>query len=257
MKKIFLIFASFLLASQAINAQSKLGFGLQLGVPMNEFRENTQATGVGINLNFYTPFAPRVPVFMGFNFGYMLYGSYTQQVNENLQLTTSNGTPIGQAIPVNLDVTTNNNMLNGNVAFRVMAPFANIKPYAEAIGGFNYLYTRTSIYDRTSNRMFTSNQESALINARTQAQSFVLQYGAGAGFLIKIGENVNLDIRGTYTIGGRAEYFDRSQSQQWRVSFTGQNYTGNEPVNLNTSDGVTKKSNTDLFLINFGLSFNL
>ena len=85
----------------------------------------------------------------------------------------------------------------------------------------------------------------------------MLQYGAGAGFLIKIGENVNLDIRGTYTIGGRAEYFDRSQSQQWRVSFTGQNYTGSEPVNLNTSDGTTKKSNTDLFLINFGLSFNL
>ncbi len=244
--------------SLCVLGQGSVGLGLQLGVPMNEFRDNTKATGVGFNLNFYRQFAPRVPISLGFNFGYMMYGSYTQRINESLQLVSSNGTPVsGGSIPVNLDVTTNNNMLNGGVSLRLFAPFSGVKPYIEGMGGFNYLYTRTSIYDETQNKIFTPNQETNLINARTQVQSFVLQYGAGGGFLVKIGENVNLDIRGTYTIGGRASYFDREQSQQWRVTFAGANYTGNEPVSLNTQDGTAKKSNTDLFLINFGLSFNL
>lgn len=245
---------------QTSQAQTSVGFGLQMGVPINEFRQNTQAVGAGVNLNFYKPFAPQVPVFVGFNFGYMLYGSYTQRIDESLGLYDSGGNLI-QRIPVVFDVTTTNNMLNGGLSLRIKAPFTGVQPYIEGMGGFNYLYTRTSIYDQTPNRRFVTdpNQESNLINSRTQVQSFVLQYGAGGGFLIKIGENVSLDIRGMYTIGGRAQYFDRSQSSQWKVTFSGagSNYTDNSPVGLNTADGTPKKSNTDLFLINFGLSFNL
>jgi hypothetical protein len=257
MRKITFIFC--ILFAQIVSAQTHVGFSLQMGVPMNEFKQNTRAIGAGVNLNLYKPIAPRVPVFVGFNLGYMLYGSYTQDINENLGLYDSGGNLIS-TIPVAFDVTTNNNMLNGNIALRFKIPFASVQPYIEGIGGFNYLYTRTSIYDDTPNRRFINdpNQESRLINARTQVQSFVLQYGAGGGFLIKIGENTNLDIRGLYTIGGRASYFDRSQSSQWRIDFAGSaaNYNDNSNLNLNTS-GVPKKSNTDLFLINFGLSFNL
>ncbi len=259
MKKLLITLVILAVIIPNTHAQTNVGFGLQLGVPMNEFRQNTQAVGAGVNLNLYKPIAPKVPVYIGFNLGYMLYGSYTQQINEQLGLFDSNGNAIGQTIPVLLDVTTNNNMFNSNVALRIKAPFASVQPYIEGLAGFNYLYTRTSIYDQTQNKMFIRdpNQESRLINARTQAQAFVWQYGAGGGILLKIGENVSLDIRGMYTIGGRATYFDRSQSQQWRVQFTGQGQGQNDPVKLDTQDGTPKKSNTDLFLINFGLSFDL
>ena len=173
MKKILFIFTFLAGALQTAQAQTSVGLGLQLGVPMNEFRTNTQATGVGVNLNFYKPFAPQIPVYLGLNLGYMLYGSYTQQINEELLLQSSSGAVLSR-IPVNLDVTTNNNMLNGNIALRAKAPFEGVQPYCEGIVGFNYLYTRTSIYDRTQNRMFTQNQESNLINAISFAYVRVL-----------------------------------------------------------------------------------
>jgi len=255
MKSLFFSFAITMCFAQTVFAQTNVGFGLQLGVPLNEFRANTQAVGAGVNLNLYTPFAPKVPIYLGFNLGYMMYGSFTQRINENLGVYAQNGALLSN-IPVNLNVTTNNNMLNGNIALRIKAPLTSVQPYIEGVAGFNYLYTRTSIYDETPNKMFTSNQQSNLINARTQAQSFVLQYGAGGGFLVKIGENTYLDIRATYTIGGRAQYYDRSQTQNWKVTFAGTNYSTGDPVGLSTQSDA-KKSNTDLLLINFGLSFAL
>ncbi len=247
-----------------IKAQSHIGFGLQIGVPINEFRDNTKAVGVGFNLKGYFPFKKEIPIFLGINFGYMLYGSNTQQINQNLNVTAGN--TVLSTIPVNFEVVTNNNLINSQLALRFKAPLEGIQPYAEAALGFNYLYTRTKIYDNTPNRIFSGGNNTNgtnnnnVISARTQINSFAFTYGGGGGFMIRIAENVFLDIRGLYMRGGEAEYYDRTQTQSWKLNFTGSNssqFNPSNPTNVEaTAEGTPKKSKTDMFLIDFGLTFS-
>jgi|GEM_PF-889669 len=238
-------------------SQTSFGFGLQFGTPINAFRDNTKAVGAGVNANLYVPLGRDVPVFIGINAGYMLYGSSTKAINQNIAFYSNNSPINGGSIPVNIDVMTNNNMFNGNLALRVKIPIPIVKPYVEGLVGFNYLYTRTSIYDRTSNSIFTQNQNSRLINSRTQSKSTVLQYGLGAGVVIKLTESLGLDIRATYLAGGKAKYFDSSQTQNWRVISVSDPYTSGNAVTLNTDGAAQKDSTTDLFLINVGLTIDL
>lgn len=246
---------------QTAQAQTHLGLGLQLGFPNNEFRENTKAVGAGFHLNALFPFAQTVPIYFGFGFGYMLYGSNSQTIQQNLNVYA--GTQIISSIPVNLGVTTNNNMLNGNAILRFKAPLSIVQPYIDGTVGFNYIYTRTKITDNSPNRIFTNksqNPDDNVINARTQIQSTVLTYGGGLGMMIKLGNTAALDIRATYLLGGEAEYYDRSQTQNWQVAFGGQSSTfdSNNPDNISLDpNSVAKKSKTDMIMVNFGLVFNL
>jgi hypothetical protein len=243
-----------------VYSQTHVGFALQIGVPINEFRDNTKAVGVGGNLKAYFPIKKELPIFVGLNFAYMIYGSNTQTLNQNLNVTAGN--TVISSIPVNFDITTNNNLINSQLALRFKAPLEKIQPYVEGAIGLNYLYTRTKIYDNTPNRIFSGgnngNNNSNVISARTQINSFAFTYGVGGGFLIKLGETTFLDIRGLYMRGGEAEYYDRSQTQSWKLNFSGTNnqFNPSNPNNLEASaEGTPKRSKTDMFLIDFGLVF--
>jgi hypothetical protein len=260
MKKSLLLFAFVLVFSQISFAQTHLGFGALVGIPTNEFKDNTRAVGAGFNLHAMFPVAQNVPIYAGFNFGYMLYGSNTQQINELLKVYAGN-TIISQ-IPVNLRVTTNNNMYLGQFVFRLKAPLSNVQPYADGILGFNYINTRTKIYDETTNRIFINDpdQTDNVINARTQVQSWVLNYGVGGGLMFKLGANIALDLRAIYVLGGEAEYYDRSQTENWKVDFTGPSGTfdPNNPENIGLDNSsIAKRSRTDMAQITLGLVFNL
>ncbi|NJL15056.1 MAG: hypothetical protein HC913_20010 [Microscillaceae bacterium] len=216
--------------------------------------------GVKAGLFFFL-FAPNVPVFFGLDFGYMVYGSNTQRINENLLIQASNGLILGN-IPINLRVRTNNNLFNGHAVLRIKAPLATVQPYVDGLVGFNYLSTRTKVFDETQPCLFCDNPDgSNVINASTQEQSFVLSYGGALGMQIRLGETVSLDVRGIYLLGGEAEYFDRSQTQDWTISFTGSgafnpNNPNPEDLDLNAPDAAPKRSKTDMFLATVGLTFN-
>ncbi len=265
MKKKLFLFALTLFITHLSFAQTHLNVAAQVGVPIGEFRENTDAVGGGFKAGLYVPFGPNVPVFFVLDFGYMLYGANTQRVNENLQIRASNGLVLGN-IPVNFRVQTNNNLINGLTGIRLKAPLATVQPYVDGLVGFNYLYTRTVVTDETNERFFsrrdpntgqvTSNQ----INARTQESSFVLSYGGAFGMQIKLGENVRLDARGIYLLGGQANYFDSSQTRQWTVSFSGTNFNPANPnpdeLDLVTPDSQPKQSKTDIFIGTLGITIS-
>jgi hypothetical protein len=263
-KTIFLSLALLILALNFTNAQTHFGLSGQVGIPTNNFRENTQAVGGGFNINAYFPFSPKVPIFLGLNFGYMLYGSNQQQINQSLNVTTSGGQVIS-SIPVNLGISTNNNLINGLASLRFKAPLATIQPYVEGAVGFNYFYTRTKITDQTPNRLFTGGNnpnnpnQSNVINARTQINSWVLSYGGGGGFMIKLGASTFLDLRVLYLIGGRADYYDRSQTQSWQLIWSGNGqFNPSDPSDITAQgDGVPKSSTTDMFMGNIGLTFQI
>lgn len=256
MKKSLLLSLLFILGlSCSLQAQFHLGVSGQLGVPLNEFKENTDAVGGGFRASLYFPFAPAVPVFFGLDFGYMVYGTNTQQINQNINIVAGN--TVLSSIPINLRVTTNNNMINSYAVLRIKAPLTIVQPYIDGLVGLNYLYTRTRVLDESTNRILTNDQESNVVNAQTQINSTVFSYGGGAGIMMRLGSNVKLDARAIYLFGGEAEYYDASQTRNWELEFTGTNFNPNnidpDDINVSSPDGAPKRSRTDLLSINLGL----
>jgi hypothetical protein len=262
MKKFFLTLLSITFLSVAIlHAQTHFTAGLAIAVPAGEFRENTDATGVGFNAGFYVPFAPKVPVFFGLNFNYAVLGRNDQLINENIEVKAGN--TILSTIPISLRSITNNNVITTHAVLRAKAPLPFVQPYVEGLVGFNYLWTRTKITDETPNRILTggnssTNNESNVINAKTQSSSFALSYGVGGGVMIKKGQ-IGLDLRVDYILGNRAEYYEKSQIQTWDVQFSGPqgSFDPNNPTNLEVSNpdvtAIPKESKTDLFIGTMGL----
>ena len=228
------------------------------GIPINEFADNTDALGFGLKGAFYIPFGPKTPLYFGIGFGGMIFGSNGQYINENLVI--SSGSTVIGTIPVNLEARTNNWMLNGLLSVRYQAALQYVQPYVELIGGGSYLYTRTVLYDRSDRGIFTSDEDDE-INSRTLESSFTYNYGAGAGFMIRLTDQIFLNVGGAYLRGGRAKYFDKEQTSQWDIQFTG---SGNfDPNNLNPDDvsldyaGEPKKSTTDMIQVNLGVTFKI
>lgn len=227
-----------------------------MAVPINEFAETTDGLGWGGRGAFYMPFGPRIPVSLGLNFGAFGFGTERQFLNEEVVITAGN-TIIGR-IPVNIEARTNNVMLNGMLGLRFHAPLPYVQPYVEALGGGNYFYTRTALFDRTTTRWLSDNDDDR-INARNLSSSFTYVFGAGAGFMIALGDDAALNIGASYLRGGKAKYFDREQTAQWEVRFKG---SGNfDPTNPNGEDvdldfaGTPKRSLTDQIQPYIGVCF--
>lgn len=266
MKNYIYLILVILAAHTGLSAQTHFNISAQMGVPLDEFRENTEAIGGGFKAGLFVPLGQNVPVYFGLDFGYMVYGANRQFINENLEVRTSGGALLS-SIPINLRVQTNNNLINGHAVLRLKAPLATVQPYVDGLIGLNYLYTRTRILDETRDRIFsrrdpqTGQVTSNEINAQTQEQSVVLSYGGAFGLQIKLSENVRLDARGLYLIGGKARYYDSSQTSLWSVSFTGTGtFNPNNPdpddLDLITPDGVPKESTTNMFVGTLGITFS-
>jgi hypothetical protein len=84
-----------------------------------------------------------------------------------------------------------------------------------------------------------------------------LAYGGGGGFMIKLGQTTFLDLRCLYLLGGEADYYDRSQTQSWKLVFTGSGqFNPQNPTDVTAQgDAAPKRSKTDMFMINAGLTF--
>jgi len=176
------------------------GFSLALGLPQNEFQDNIDRLGFGVNFDFGAKFNPYFAL-MG-AFGLQGYG--TEKRTE----------PFSTTIPdVFVEVTTNNNFLFFQLAPRIYAPFPFVTPYIEGRVGLNYLWTDTRIENIRDDEEIASS---------TNFDDVTHSYGGGGGLLIKAfdksakpkskreSENspnaVYIDIRAIYAMGGQAEY---------------------------------------------------
>ena len=78
MKKFLVIlFTAGTLSVQAQHAS----LAFSLGLPQNDFKENTDATGFGLDLSVAFPFQQGVPVYAGIDFNYMIYGLNAQNLD--------------------------------------------------------------------------------------------------------------------------------------------------------------------------------
>ncbi len=253
MKKLLLINTLIFISFTGVAQFGSLGFSV--GVPRNDFRENTDANGFGFDLTVGFPFQKGVPIYAGLDFNYMVYGRNAQNEDLVAEIISSQGTLLGQLdIPLRI---INTNSLFGTHAFiRAVAPLDGIQPYAEGLIGFRYISTNTRIEDRSNDRRF-SDDDNDLIVRKTILDDFVFSYGFGGGLMFKVSPNLFIDLRLNYFRGERAQFFDGTDTEAWSVEFTGSD-AAYDPANIQKGDldfsTEARESTTDLLVVKFGVA---
>lgn len=250
MKRLLLTFLSLVFISQ-IQAQMLQG-SLLFGVPTNEFAENTESTGVGFNIGAYFPFAPALPIYLGIDGGYQRYGSTTNEINQDLNF-------LGTTYPLRFDVETNNNIIHGHAVLRFVAPLPIVQIYGDALVGGRYIYTRTTIQNRSEER--TNNFLRAAdvdpdeeIQGRTNVDDWIFSYGFGGGVMIG-GGPLKFNLRVVYLLGTEAEYLDQEAVQNApppTITDPNENLNGENFLNV-----PVKNSRTDMFFVEAGVVIDL
>ena len=164
---------------------------LLVGIPRESFGENVGVSpGVAVD---FTARAGRAPVFAGVAFDYLRYGSETRRV------------ALYQAVPeVLTDVVTTNNFIRTHAVMRIQPRVGRLRPYAEGLAGFGYVWTETYIdLQREEDRVPTTKQ----------LGSFAPSFGGGAGVSITLASDgsthAGLEIGVRYLTGGDVEYLTR------------------------------------------------
>lgn len=253
-----LLTASFLFF--VFSSSGQIGsLSLSLGLPQNDFKENTDAVGFGGDLSLAFPFQKGVPIYLGVDVNYMVYGLNSTDETLSAQITTSNGQPLGSPINIPLRIINTNSLFATHLFIRAQAPFEGIQPYAEVLGGFRYISTNVKIRDLTSDNRWSGDPEDDIIVRETVLNDWILSYGFGGGFFIKMGPGVYLDLRANFFRGQRAQYFDGSDTESWNVEFSGNPDDFTEDVRGDQLQFGTeaRESTTDLLVIKVGVGFKI
>ncbi|MGB7293967.1 MAG: hypothetical protein WBC70_00105 [Candidatus Aminicenantales bacterium] len=207
--------------------QTSLNF--LIGHPQNEFGQNVDRTFYGMSGEFFYRL-PRSPFSVGISLEYLNYGSETRVE------------PFSCYIPdVLVDVTTRNSLFSSVAVIRLSPVEGFFRPYVEALIGFNYLFTFTSVNDY--------GDWSQDIATTTNLDDWSLTYGAGAGAVVRALEirsnwaqpifSIHMEIGVRYHKGGIAEYLREGSIRREQGSFW------YEPM----------ISDTDLLKIHLGIVF--
>ncbi len=231
--------------------------GFSLGLPQGDFKENTDATGFGGDLSIAFPFQKGTPVYLGLDINYMIYGRNAQNHDLFATINDQNGNELAR-LDIPLRVVNTNSIFGTHAFVRGVIPLEMIQPYGEALFGFRYISTNTKILDRSDDRRWATEDDSDVISRETVLDDWILSYGFGGGFLIKIAPKAFIDLRVNYFKGQRAEYYDGSDTESWDVTFSGTNFdeatVSGDDLTFDTS---ARESTTDLLVIKFGVAFKI
>ena len=187
------------------------------GVPVGRFGSRTGISPGGA-IDF-TARVGRTPLWLGVAADYLRYGMETRHI------------ALYPAVPeVFSDVDTTNNLVRSHALVRLGLSGGRTRPYAEALLGFSYIFTRTSIgegYEESTRHL----------------GDFGPSYGAGGGVTIELASSarahVAFDVGLRYVTGGELDYLTPGALQR-------------------DGDGVTfesVRSRTKLFDVQIGIAF--
>lgn len=259
MKRLFLLLAISSLSLTATYAQSVIAdFNLSLGFPVGEFGDKTDAVGVGgsANVLFAIP-STNDAIQVGFGAGFMEYGN--TRTDELLVLDITQGNTLIDQIRIPMEIRASNSILHGQAMVRFQAPTPVVKPYIEGAVGFRRLATDTRVYDRSDQGFFRDNDnDDDLIESINNLSDWVLSYGGGGGLNIVFDSGFGIHAGVTYMLGGRADFFDATDTEQWDISFNG---TGSfDPDNIDGDDlnveTAPRNAKIDLLFVEIGIHLN-
>jgi hypothetical protein len=178
------------------------GVHFDAGLPQGEWKDKigTDHSLGGSAQIFYSPDSS--PMAVGLDFGWSNYGSQSRQE------------AFGPHIPdVTVNVKTWNNFVEGFFTLRGQVPRGPLQLYGDALIGFNYLYTETTVGD--------SDGWDGIASTVNQDDT-AFAYGLGAGVMAPLWqrkaeskgiEQVSIDAGARYVWGGRAEYLKEGALQ--------------------------------------------
>lgn len=200
------------------------GLGLALGVPVGDFSENVDIAA-GVTGQFDHGLGDSV-FSLGAEGTILFYGSESRHV------------PLVGFPDLSVRVSTSNQMglLHGRL--RAQRREGRVRPYLDALAGFNYISTTTSVdADEVCDRNDACDDDS-----RTDLDDLVFSAGGGAGVTFGFGpapHTARLDIGVRYLYGGEADYLTEG-GILW----------GRDPV-----AHEEHRSRTDMVLIYIGVAF--
>lgn len=195
-------------------------------------------------------------VTLGGQMDFMIYGLNAQDKTLSADITVGN-TVIDQII-IPLRVINTNSIFGMHALMRITAPTDGVRPYFEGLFGFRYISTSTRIEDASEDGFWSNDEDDNTIVRKTNLGDCVMSYGGGAGLQFEMKNNVYLDLRAYYLLGGQALYYDADDTGKWKVEFNdlSQNY---DPDNLDPDDfsigGQPKESTTDMLMIQLEATF--
>lgn len=183
-----------------ISGQGSLSFGL--GIPTGDFNENTNNLAYGGNVYLGAEF-PNSPVGVGIDFSIFAFGRSTRNV------------PFSETVggAVRVDVITTNTIVQPHLVLRLQPRDGMVRPYAEGLFGFKYLFTETRVQDER--------REDETIASSRNFDDFALSAGGAAGMHIRVAQGnpnneensmraIYLNLGVQYMWGREAEYLDIS-----------------------------------------------
>jgi opacity protein-like surface antigen len=214
MKKTLFPIVLILAIASTIHAQEvNVNTNLELIFPQGEFKQSMDRLGVGIQLNGYYRF-PNTIFGMGLDFGFKNFG------------VDSREEPLSSTIPdLKVEVNNSYNLLQFMLLAKAQPADGAVRPYIEALAGYNYFFTETEI----RNRGFGSDEEP--IATDTNFEDWAFAWGGGTGVMIKVYDQrgreakfaedgsevyqtagyVNIGVR--YLYGQEAEYLKQGSIQ--------------------------------------------
>ena len=206
-----LLTSSIPVQAQDIPARTQAGIGLLGGFPAGELGDNLTNPGIGFSGHVGYR-VPQTPVILGVDGAFLRYGRESRA--ERFSTTIPD---------VTVRVVTTNNILMANSFLRLQPREPPFRPYIDALFGFHYLFTRTSIRDIPA--PFGDDIASSI-----NLSDATLTYGASIGFMIEVYDGrsaraqpdqgrsalavrrvrtVSIDFRIRYLDGGEASYLKR------------------------------------------------
>ncbi len=173
--------------------KTSLGVTFDLGIPVQDFRENLDRLGYGGSVNFLLRIRES-PLRVGLDVGYMGYENETYAFSSRVggfwrdyRLQTSVG------------------LLHGHLNMRYMLPLeGKVSPYLDGVAGFKYFIANSQLYEVFGFEYYP-------VSGYTDQDDWALSYGItlGAEFRLFRSPQMAIDLRVSYLRGSQATYLVR------------------------------------------------
>ncbi len=165
--------------------------GLQIGVPVGDFKETFGHTLVGFSGTLSIPMR-RIPLEFGYDFAWARMGGETRSTSGSGTLFAQNNGP---------KVEVSSNVYDHLVFLRLSPSKSRIRPYGDVLAGARHFVTR-------------SVASTADLNTATEKDgSLALSYGWALGLMVGLNDNIYAEARVERLITGQISYVDPSTIQ--------------------------------------------
>jgi hypothetical protein len=243
----------------ASNSSSNyLDLNLTMGIPMDEFASTTSSLPFGFTLNYLHQPTNRLPFLYGGGFTYLSAGTNT--INKTLTADITLGSVLIDQLRIPLEFNIRNQIVNGHLMMRIQGNHPTVKPYLDLLGGFNYFWTRTTLYDRSAENYFTTDDKDRIFQ-KNQLSRITWSAGIGLGICARLNKSTFLNLGGTYMLGGKLDYFDRNQINKWDIELNSSTVLSqnDKEGSLNSNnidvDAFPKRSATNMLFAQAGVTF--